>query len=181
MSVSSRSVGSESSRLDSNNYDDSVEPLKVRRLSDVYNDTEEVVLDEELYLMGTEEPANFKEASKDNHRKRAMEAEIDSIEKNGTWNLTELPAGQKVISLKWIFKLKKDAAGNVVKHKACLIAKGYAQKHGIDYEEVFGPVTRLGTVRLLLTLTAKNSLKVHHMDVKMVFLNGKIAEDVFVA
>lgn len=95
-----------------------------------------------------------------------MEAEIDSIEKNGTWKLVELPAGQKVIGLKWIFKLKKDAAGNITKHKARLVAKGYAQEHGIDYEEVFAPVTRLETVRLLLALAAKNSWEVHHMDVK---------------
>lgn len=177
-SVSSRSVAS---RLDSDNYDDSVEPLKVRRLSDIYNDTEEVTLDEELYLMGTEEPANFKEASKDKNWRRAMEAEINSIEKNATWKLTEIPAGQKIIGLKWIFKLKKDAAGKIVKHKARLVAKEYAQEHELDYEEVFAPVTRLETVRMLLALSVKNSWQVHHLDVKTAFLNGEITEDVFVA
>ncbi|KAL8094205.1 hypothetical protein AgCh_035908 [Apium graveolens] len=179
--VTPLSQTSVTSRLNADNYDDSTEPRRVRKLSDVYNDMEEVVLDEELYLMGTEEPANYKEASKDKCWKRAMEAEIESIEKNGTWKLTELPAGQKMIGLKWIFKLKKDVAGNIVKHKARLVAKGYAQEQGVDYEEVFAPVTSLETVRLLLALAAKNSWQVLHMDVKTAFLNGEIAEDVFIA
>lgn len=109
-------------RLDPENYDDSIEPRRTRLLQDVYNDFEEIKMDEELYLMETEERANFEEASKKKSWKRAMEAEIDSIEKNNTWRLTELPAEQKVIGLKWIFKLKKDAAGNIIKHKARLVA-----------------------------------------------------------
>lgn len=145
------------SRLNVDNFDDSTEPRRIRRLSSVYNDKEEVVLDEKLYLVGTEEPASYKEASKDECCNRAMEAEIDSIEKNGTWKLMGLPAGQKMIGLKWIYKLKKDTAGNVVKHKVHLVAKGYVQEHGIDYEKVFYAVTRLETVRLLLAFAAKNS------------------------
>ncbi|XP_074361377.1 uncharacterized protein LOC141701646 [Apium graveolens] len=71
-----------------------------------------------------------------------------------------------VIGLKWVFKLKKDADENITKHKVRLVAKGYVQQHGIDYEEVFAPVTRLETVRLLLALAAKNSCEVHHLDFK---------------
>lgn len=104
-----------------------------------------------------------------------------SIEKNNTWTLTELPTDQKVIGMKWIFKLKKDAAGNIIKHKARLVAKRYAQEHGIDYDEVYAPVTRLEMVRLLLALAAKRSWQVHHLDVKTAFLNGDIEEDVYVA
>lgn len=169
------------SELRSENYDDSAIPKKSRRLSDIYNDTEEVVLDEELYLMGVEEPANYKEAVKDMNWRRAMDAEIESIEKNGTWSLVELPSEQKEIGLKWIFKLKRDATGKVTKYKARLVAKGYAQEHGIDYEEVYAPVTRLETVRLLLALAAKRSWQVHHLDVKTAFLNGEITEDVYVS
>lgn len=66
-----------------------------------------------------------------------MEGEIDSIEKNGTWMLTELPVGKKVIDLKWVYKIKKNADGKVIKHKARLVAKGYVQEHDIDYDEVF--------------------------------------------
>lgn len=87
------------SRLAPENYDDSREPEKTRLLSEVYNDTEKMILDEELFLMGVEEPTNYKEASKDKSWKKAMEAELDSIERNGT-SLTELPPGHKVIGLK---------------------------------------------------------------------------------
>ncbi|KAL8127878.1 hypothetical protein AgCh_014720 [Apium graveolens] len=167
--------------LRAENYDDNVTPKRSRLISDIYNDTEEVTLDEELYLMGIEEPANYKEAVKDQNWHRAMEAEIDSIEKNGTRTLVKLPLGHKEIGLKWIFKLKRDATGKVTKHKARLVAKEYAQEHGIDYEEVYAPVTRLETIRLLLALSAKRNWQVHHLDVKTAFLNGEINEDVYVS
>lgn len=108
------------------NYDDSTEPKKTRRLSEIYNETSMVDLDEELYLVGFEEPANYRQAIQDNNWKQAMRREINSIEENNTWKLTTLPPGQKVIGLKWIFKLKKDASGKIIKHKARLVAKGYA-------------------------------------------------------
>lgn len=91
-----------------------------------------------------------------------------------------MPAGHKPIGLKWVYKLKRDANGNVIKHKAWLMAKGYVKKQGIDFEEVFAPVTRLETVRLLLALAAKNEWEVHHLDVKSAFLNGDLEETVFV-
>ena len=103
-----------------------------------------------------------------------MASEIDVIEKNKTWQLVELSSGHKAIGLKWVYKLKCDSSGEVIKHKARLVAKGYVQKQGIDYEEVFAPVTRLETVRLLLALTAKNGWPVHHLDVKSAFLNGDL-------
>lgn len=68
----------------------------------------------------------------------------------------ELPPGHKTVGLKWVFKVKKDTDGKIIKHKARIVTKGYVQKHGIDFEEVFAPVTRLETVRLLLALEAKN-------------------------
>lgn len=105
---------------------------------------------------------------------------MQSIEEHNTWRLTEPPSGKKIIGLKWIFKLKKDAEGKVIKHKARLVAKGYAQERGVDFDEIYAPVTRLETVRLLLALAAKNELQVHHLDVKTAFLNGEISEDVYV-
>lgn len=83
--------------------------------------------------------------------------------------------------MKWVFKLKKNTDGKVVKHKARIVAKGYVQKYGVDYEEVFAPVTRMETVRLLLALAAKNEWEVHHLDVKSAFLNGELLEEVYVS
>ncbi|GJT41838.1 ribonuclease H-like domain, reverse transcriptase, RNA-dependent DNA polymerase [Tanacetum coccineum] len=94
--------------------------------------------------------------------------------------LNILPKGHKAIGLKWAFKTKKDANGNIIKHKARLVAKGYIQQHGIDFEEVFAPVARMETIRLLLAITANNKWKVHHLDVKSAFLHGDLKEEVYV-
>jgi hypothetical protein len=84
-----------------------------------------------------------------------MQDEMDSIHQNMTWEISDLPSDHKAIGLKWVFKVKRDSAGNGVKHKARLVAKGYAQIQGVDYDEVFAPVARLETVRLLLALAAQ--------------------------
>lgn len=109
-----------------------------------------------------------------------MLREMESIEQSGTWELTEPPKDKKVIGLKWIYKLKKDAEGNIVKYKARLVAKGYSQEQGVDFDDNFTPVTRSETIRLLLALAAQNEWEVHHLDVKTTFLNGEIEEEVYV-
>jgi hypothetical protein len=109
-----------------------------------------------------------------------MEDEMAAIEENKTWTLCELPQGRRAIGLKWVFKVKRDEAGSVVKHKARLVVKGYAQRKGIDYDEVFAPVARLDTVRLLIALAADRGWEMHHLDVKSAFLNGDLHEEVFV-
>ena len=109
-----------------------------------------------------------------------MQAEMKSIEENRTWDVSELPAKQKAIGLKWVFKVKKDPNGNIVKYIARLVAKGYAQQHGVDFDEVFAPVARIETVRVLLALAAQDGWQVHHMDVKSAFLNGDLSETVYV-
>ncbi|GJS25914.1 ribonuclease H-like domain, reverse transcriptase, RNA-dependent DNA polymerase [Tanacetum coccineum] len=81
---------------------------------------------EEL-LLAEDEPKNYKEASSDQKWIEAMKVELDSINRNNTWELTTLPKGHKAIGLKWVFKTKKDANGNIIKHKARLVAKGYIQ------------------------------------------------------
>lgn len=109
-----------------------------------------------------------------------MQEELKSIEENQTWCIADLPSRHKAIGLKWVFKVKKDPAGAVVKHKARLVAKGYVQQQGIDFEEVFAPVARMETVRLLIALAANKGWQIHHMDVKSAFLNGDLEEEVYV-
>ncbi|GKA65283.1 zinc finger, CCHC-type containing protein [Tanacetum coccineum] len=144
-----------------------------RTLNDLYENTEELLLAED-------EPKNYKEASNDQKWIEAMKAELDSINRNNTWKLTTLPKGHKAIGLKWVFKTKRDANGNIIKHKARLVAKGYIQEHGIDFEEVFAPVARMETIRLLLAIAANNKWEVHHLDVKSAFLHGDLKEEVYV-
>ena len=136
--------------------------------------------EEELHLLASEEPSSFEEAKADASWRRAMQEEMDAIESNSTWYLTTLPQGHRAIGLKWVYKVKKDAHGAVLKHKARLVAKGYVQRHGVDYEEVFAPVARLESIRLLLAIAAGSGWPVHHMDVKSAFLNGELEEEVYV-
>ncbi|KAG8097902.1 hypothetical protein GUJ93_ZPchr0013g34364 [Zizania palustris] len=134
----------------------------------------------ELLVMDIEEPTSFQEAYEHAPWRKAMQTEMDAIEENGTWHLTEAPAGHRPIGLKWVFKTKKDATGKVIKHKARLVAKGYVQQQGVDFDEVFAPVARLESVRLLLAYAAGQGWSIHHMDVKSAFLNGELQEEVYV-
>jgi hypothetical protein len=84
-----------------------------------------------------------------------MKSEMDAIEKNRTWELADLPRGHNAITLKWVFKLKRDEAGAIVKHKARLVARGFVQREGIDFDDTFAPVTWMESVRLLFALAAQ--------------------------
>jgi hypothetical protein len=130
--------------------------------------------------VSSEEPNSFDEAEQDPCWRRAMLNELRSIEENQTWVLTDLPLGRRAIGLKWVFNVKRDEHGNIAKHKARLVVKGYAQRCGLDYDEMFAPVARLDSVRLLIALAAQEGWEIHHMDVKSAFLNGELQEEVFV-
>lgn len=159
----------------------SEQPRRFRLLSEIYDETQEVEIEDELLLCGIDEPSDYEQAKGEKMWEQAMENEIEAIERNNTWKLEELSPGHKPIGLKWVYKLKRDNNGKIIKHKARLVAKVYVQKQGIDFEEVFAPVTRLETVKLLLALAAKNSWEVHHLDVKSAFLNGDLEETVYVS
>jgi hypothetical protein len=126
------------------------------------------------------QPATFRQAEQIQSWREAMTEEINSIVENNTWKLVDLPTGYQPIGLKWVYKLKKDASGQIVKYKTRLVANGYAQREGIDFDEVFAPVARLDSVRLLLALAAQEGWLVHHIDVKSAFLNGDLIEEIYV-
>lgn len=126
------------------------------------------------------DPSSFEEAVQEAKWREAMDREIESIEKNETWELCSLPHGVNTIGVKWIFKTKLNETGEVDKCKARLVAKGYAQKYGIDYTEVFAPVARWDTIRAILAVAAQKGMKVYQLDVKSAFLYGEITETVYV-
>ncbi|KAL0409127.1 UNVERIFIED_CONTAM: Retrovirus-related Pol polyprotein from transposon TNT 1-94 [Sesamum radiatum] len=153
---------------------------RYRSINDIYNATERMNGDNLFCLFMNDEPLSFEEAIKEKKWIQAMEEEIHSIEKNDTWELATLPSGHEAIGVKWVYKIKRNAKGEVERYKARLVAKGYKQKHGVDYEEVFAPVARLETIRLLIALAAQNRWPIHQMDVKSAFLNGTLEEEVYV-
>jgi hypothetical protein len=108
-----------------------------------------------------------------------MQQEMDSIEHNRTWELMDLPAGHRPITLKWVFKLKKNEVGEVIKHKARLVACGFVKQEGINYDDAFAPMARIESIRIFLALAAQEGWRVHHMDVKSEFLNGDLKEEVY--
>jgi len=109
-----------------------------------------------------------------------MTEELVAIERNKTWKLVKLPVDKKAIEVKWVYKLKHNPDGSIAKHKARLVAKGFLQRACLDYSEVYAPVARIETMRLVLALACKRNWSAFHLDVKSAFLNGPIDEDVFV-
>ena len=110
----------------------------------------------------------------------AMKAEIDVIERNGTWKLTELPEAKKAIGVKWVFRTKFNSDGLIFKQKARLVVKGFAQVAGVDYGDIFALVAKHDTIRLLFALVGQMGWKVYHLDVKSAFLNGILLEEIYV-
>lgn len=111
--------------------------------------------------------------------KTAMDAEYNSLMENKTWNLVDLPPEKKPIRCKWVFALKRDVDGNILKYKARLVAKGYSQKEGIDYEETFAPVVKYTSVRILLAIAANLKLQITQLDAVTAFFNGVLQEEVY--
>jgi hypothetical protein len=131
-------------------------------------------------LFAGSDPIKFEDAVKEDKWRRAMDTEIHAINKNNTWELVDLPRGQKTIGVKWVYKTKLNENGEIDKHKARLVVKGYKQQHGIDYDEVFAPVVRHDTIRLVISLAAQHTWPIFQMDVKSAFLNGDLEEQVYV-
>ncbi|CAN1801185.1 Retrovirus-related Pol polyprotein from transposon RE2, partial [Linum perenne] len=111
--------------------------------------------------------------------KQAVQEEIAALEKNQTWKIVPLPPRKRKVDCKWIFTTKYNSDGSVERYKARLVARGFTQSFGIDYQETFALVAKLNTVRILLSLAVNEDWPLFQMDVKNAFLNGNLTEEVY--
>lgn len=128
------------------------------------------------------EPSTYKQAISCPDKDKwlhAMQEEISSIEENKTWSLTNLPKDRRAIGCRWVFKLKLNELGEIERYKARLVAQGFTQKYGVDYDEVFAPVARPATFRTLLAIAGHNNMIIKQYDVKTAFLNGDLHEEIY--
>ena len=110
-----------------------------------------------------------------------MQEELNQFTANEVWDLVPPPENQTIIGTKWVFRNNLDENGVVTRNKARLVAQGYNQQEGIDYDETYAPVARLESIRILLAYACALDFKLYQMDVKSAFLNGIINEEVYVA
>eukprot|EP00253_Pinus_taeda_P005856 PITA_05856 len=108
-----------------------------------------------------------------------MVDEMASLHKNEAWDLVKFPDGRKPIGSKWVFKKKTNVEGKVEKYKARLVAKGYSQVPGIYFGDIFSPVAKVTSIRLLLYVVASFDFEVEHMDLKTTFLHGDLKEEIY--
>ncbi|GJR33571.1 retrovirus-related pol polyprotein from transposon TNT 1-94 [Tanacetum coccineum] len=127
------------------------------------------------------EPKNFKQAMTEPSWIDAMQEEIHEFERLEVWELVPCPDNVFLIKLKWIYKVKTDESGGVLKNKARLVAQGFRQEEGIDFEESFAPVARIEAIRIFVAYAAHKNMIIYQMDVKMAFLNGELKEEVYVS
>ncbi|GKD32735.1 retrovirus-related pol polyprotein from transposon TNT 1-94 [Tanacetum coccineum] len=126
-------------------------------------------------------PKNFKKAVNEDFWFEAMQEEIHEFDRLQAWELVPYPDCVMIIALKWIYKVKLDEYGDVVKNKAKLVAKGYLQEEGIDFEESFEPVARIDAIRIFIANAASKNMTIYQIDVKTTFLNGELNEEVCVS
>ena len=141
------------------------------------------MLIQQCLLSNAEDPLTLQEAlasPEASDWKTAMNLELEMISRLGTWSPAFLPEVKRVVRTKWVFNRKRDSTGKVVRYRARLCAKGYSQKFGLDYDDVFAPVARYATFRFLISLKVKRGYNMMLLDVKHEFLNGKLDKEVYI-
>lgn len=127
------------------------------------------------------EPKSFRAATGTSEWDQAMQEEIEALKRQGTWLLVPCPKNRNIVGSKWIYKVKKNPDGSISRYKARLVAQGFSQAKGLDYDETFSPVVRHSTVRVILALAAMNDWELRQLDVKNAFLHGDLKEEVYMA
>ena len=130
-------------------------------------------------LQSTAIPRDWRAAKQDQKWFAAMKEELEALRKNKTWELTTLPRGKNAVSCKWVYTVKQSPEGKIERYKARLVARGYSQTYGINYDETFAPVAKMNTVRVLVSCAANFGWPLHQLDVKNAFLHGDLQEEVY--
>jgi hypothetical protein len=128
------------------------------------------------------EPQTYKQAMKSNESKlwlAAMQEELAALAKQKTWDLVKCPLGTRPIKGRWVFKVKLDSNNQPIRYKARVVAKGFQQVYGIDYNETFAPVAKLKSIKLVLALVAQFNLEFKQLDFDTAFLNASLTENVY--
>ncbi len=120
------------------------------------------------------EPTYFEQAVGNPKWDNAMDEEMATLDANITWELVALPKDKKAIGCKWVYKVKHNANGYVSRYKVRLVAKGYAQTYGIDYEKTYSPIAKMTIVKVIIAMASTQGWSLHQMDVKNVFLHGDL-------
>ncbi|GJW19566.1 retrovirus-related pol polyprotein from transposon TNT 1-94 [Tanacetum coccineum] len=140
-------------------------------------------IDAEEHELGDHgEPPNYRAALSDPESKKwleAMNTKMQSMKDNLVWNLVDLPPNYMTVGSKWLFKKKTDIDGNIHTYEARLVAKGFTQTYGVDYEETFSPVAHIKAIRILIAIATYYDYEIWQIDVKTAFLNGRLNEDVY--
>lgn len=155
---------------------------KLMAILEIEDDTAELALALSEFTADTEalEPTSLAEAKKRPNWPQwetGIREELTTLETAGTWELTDLPNGANLVGSKWVFRAKKDAAGNIVHYKAQLVAQGYLQVPDVDYFDTYAPVANLASIRTVFALAARLDLELHQIDIKGAYLNGELTKD----
>ena len=154
---------------------------QLRRSSREHRPSTRYSSSEYILLTDEGEPESFQDVQSRSDKQywlEAMQEEMSSLQKNRTYELVELPKGKRPLKNKWVFKLKKDG-NKLVRYKARLVVKGFAQKKGIDFDEIFSPVVKMSSIRVVLGLAASLHLEIEQLDVKTAFLHGDLQEEIY--
>ena len=132
-------------------------------------------------LIDSGEPEGYEEAMHIETKKKweeGMKEEMDSLVNNHIWDLVQLPAGKRALHNKWVYRIKEEDGGKK-RYKARLVVKGFAQKKGIDFDEIFSPIVKMTAIKTILSIVAVEDLHLEQLNVKTTFLHGDLEEEIY--
>ena len=150
-------------------------PLRERKAPTTY-------VSQYILLTDEGEPECYEEAIADEHREKwlsAMQDEMESFQENYTYDLVELQKGKRALRNKWVYKVKTREVDNEPRYKARIVVKGFQQKKGVDFDEIFAPVVKMTYIRTVLSIAANMDLEIEQLDVKTAFLHGELEEEIY--